>query len=464
MANRLVQTKTNAFMRGIPKLTLASIHLAIGLLLCSGESRLTAQQNIVQNGNFQSLFDNWYGLAAIVSNPNAPNGVFGLGGDVYQDLATTPGQLYLLDFYAAADLFTGPSMTLAVALNHQPLTSFVTPPYTYVPQINRYDQMRWAQYTSTFVASATTTRLEFIDQNTFDFGLASVSVTPIAEPLPPMITCPEPLILECANGSAIGSIQVGVSDSSGYPLEVIWTVDGTAYQTNDIPSGGTTTSANVTFAADFGDGEHDVLVSASNGQTAPATCTTTVTVRDTSPPSNLVVSATPNVLWPPNHRFIPVTLMVDAADNCDPVPSARIVKVTSNERRGRFAPDWRITGPLSVELRAERLGYEDRIYTVYVQVTDSSGNESMAETTVTVPKSQANRFDYPIWRRFSRDWFRRPVPTSHEPEGFQQITDFSADKSANAPRTRSSSPDTSPPVSCRESPASFRRSIFPPLR
>lgn len=451
-------------MRVVSKVRLVIIHLVIGLLLCSGESRLVAQQNIVQNGNFQSLFDNWYGLAAIVSNPNAPNGVFGLGGDVYQDLATTPGQRYLLDFYAAADLFTGPSMTLVVALNHQPLTSFVTPPYTYVPQINRYDQMRWAQYTSTFVASATTTRLEFIDQDTIYFGLASVNVTPIAEPLPPTITCPEPLTLECANGSAIGSIQVRVSDPNGLPLEVIWTVDGTAYQTNEMPSGGATTSANVTFRADFGDGEHRVLLSASNGETTPATCTTTVTVRDTSPPSVLAVSATPNVLWPPNHRFVPVTLMVDAVDNCDPAPSARIVKVTSNERRGRFAPDWRITGPLSVELRAERLGYDDRIYTIYVQVTDSSGNESMAETTVTVPKSQANRFDYPIWRRFSRDWFRRPVSASHEPEGFQQMPDFSVDKSPNAPRARSGSLDTSAPVSYRDSPASSLRSILPSPR
>ena len=51
-----------------------------------------------------------------------------------------------------------------------------------------------------------------------------------------------------------------------------------------------------------------------------ATCSTTVTVRDTTPPEILNILAIPNVLWPPNHRMIPVSVTVDAVDTCDPSP------------------------------------------------------------------------------------------------------------------------------------------------
>lgn len=203
----------------------------------------------------------------------------------------------------------------------------------------------------------------------------------------PTIVCPEPLALECTNGSAVGTLEADVIDTNGLPLQVIWTVDGIAYQTNDIPSGGSITESNVTFTANFGDGEHTVVISASNGQTAQVSCSTTVTVSDTLPPTVLAVSATPDLLWPPNHKMISVNMTVSAVDNCDSSLSAKITQVTCNEPQGRFAPDWTIKGPLSVDLRAERLGNSDRVYTIYVDVTDSSGNKTTTTKTVTVPES-----------------------------------------------------------------------------
>lgn len=214
-----------------------------------------------------------------------------------------------------------------------------------------------------------------------------ISVAVESEVQAPTIICPEPLTLECTNGSAIGTMQVGVMDTNGLPLEVIWTVDGIVSQTNEISSGGTVTASNVTITANFGDGEHTIAVSASNGQTTPATCSTTVTVSDTVPPTVLDVSATPNSLWPPNHRMVPVTVAVSAIDACDSSLTARITNVTCNEEPGRFKPDWKITGPLTVDLRAERNGREDRIYTIYLDVSDSSGNTTTTTATVTVPNS-----------------------------------------------------------------------------
>jgi hypothetical protein len=138
--------------------------------------------NIVRNGTFEREFDYWNGIPAIFYNPHAPNGVFAVTTDIYQDLPTSPGQQYSLDFYAAADLFLDPSLTFAVALNSQPMVSFTTIPYPYNPIFTPLDQMPWTEYTFSFTASAGTTRLEFIDMNTFYFGLAAVSVVPVPEP------------------------------------------------------------------------------------------------------------------------------------------------------------------------------------------------------------------------------------------------------------------------------------------
>lgn len=139
--------------------------------------------NIVQNGSFQSVSTNWSGTASgyLLVWPSVPNDHCALAQDLYQDLPTVRGESYSLSFYAAADLFFGPSVTIAVDLNQRPLVSYATPAYAYNPLANRYDQMHWQEFTSSFVADANTTRLEFIDLNTYDFGLAAISVIAIPE-------------------------------------------------------------------------------------------------------------------------------------------------------------------------------------------------------------------------------------------------------------------------------------------
>jgi hypothetical protein len=53
------------------------------------------------------------------------------------------------------------------------------------------------------------------------------------------------------------------------------------------------------------------------------------------------------------------------------------------------SPDWQITGPLSVTLRAERSGPSvDRVYTIQVRCSDAAGNSVTAAATVTVPHDQ----------------------------------------------------------------------------
>ena len=113
-------------------------------------------------------------------------------------------------------------------------------------------------------------------------------------------------------------------------------------------------------------------------------------MQDTTPPEIVNVSATPNVLWPPNHRMVGVTVTATAVDTVDPSPSSpTIVSVTSNQPinglgDGDVAPDWAITGPLTVDLRAERAQGHERIYTITIESTDASGNVGSATVLVSV--------------------------------------------------------------------------------
>lgn len=114
-----------------------------------------------------------------------------------------------------------------------------------------------------------------------------------------------------------------------------------------------------------------------------------VHVVDTRPPMISAVTASRDVLWPPNGRMIPVVVSVNVADAVDPAPRCTVVDITSNEPVGASA-DWGITGPLSLELRAQRLGgsSQGRVYAIHVRCSDASGNGTEASVTVRVPHDQ----------------------------------------------------------------------------
>jgi hypothetical protein len=190
---------------------------------------------------------------------------------------------------------------------------------------------------------------------------------------PPDISCPHP-VAECTSpsGAAI-ALNPAVSDNCpGVGAPACFPASGSTF-----PLGTSPFSCSVT--------DH-----AGNGNS----CSSVVKVQDTTPPVISSVSVTPNVLWPPNHKFVPVTLSVVAQDTCDPNPSCTLVGIISSEPAngggsGNTSPDFVITGPLSANLRAERDGTgSGRTYTLTVQCTDHSNNSSNANTTVFVPHNQ----------------------------------------------------------------------------
>jgi hypothetical protein len=124
-----------------------------------------------------------------------------------------------------------------------------------------------------------------------------------------------------------------------------------------------------------------------------ATDSFNVTVVDSTPPQILSVEASPNVLWPPNHKMANVTVTVVAIDLVDPTPVSRIISVTSNQPTngtgdGDTPVDWIITGPLTLQLRAERSHGIDRTYTITVESRDDAGNASTATETVVVSQGR----------------------------------------------------------------------------
>ena len=213
---------------------------------------------------------------------------------------------------------------------------------------------------------------------------------------PPTIICPEDLVLECTSArGATGVVSVTVQDVDGDALYVLWGINGDFARTNFIASGGTTNPITLSLTNEFGPGTNEVTVGVTDDGTNIVMCSSTVVVQDTTPPTIHSIVATPNLLWPPNHKLRSVCVVVRASDVCGPV-SWRITDITSNETEdglgdGSTSPDWVICGPHKARLRAERSGQgSGRIYTLNVEVSDTSHNTTNSTVQVVVPHDRGN--------------------------------------------------------------------------
>jgi hypothetical protein len=179
----------------------------------------------------------------------------------------------------------------------------------------------------------------------------------------PVLNLPANLTIEATSAAgAPATFTVTATDPEGGPVPV----------TLSHPSGST-----------FPIGTTTVTATATDEQGATTTGTFTVTVRDTTAPVIRSLTASPNSITPPNNRMVPVTITADVVDAVDPTPATRIISVTSNQD---ITGDFTITGPLTLEVRAERDGGQDRVYTVTVESRDDFNNVSTATVTITVPR------------------------------------------------------------------------------
>ena len=148
-------------------------------------------------------------------------------------------------------------------------------------------------------------------------------------------------------------------------------------------------------------GVHTVTLSASDGMNLPVAASISINVTDTTAPT-LAPVPDKNILWPPNHKMVTVTIQANARDNSGgPVTLSAVVY--SNEPQdglgdGDVSPDWtesvidQVNGIITLQLRAERSGAGNgRTYTIMITGRDSSGNTSQAKVEIIVPHDKGKK-------------------------------------------------------------------------
>lgn len=110
-----------------------------------------------------------------------------------------------------------------------------------------------------------------------------------------------------------------------------------------------------------------------------------ITVYDDETPNVTAISATPVVLWPPNHKMRDVMINYTATDNCGVTSK---LEVSSSDpvnggSDGDQSPDWEIIDAHHVRLRAEKANNgQARYYTIKITITD--GCNEPIDTSITV--------------------------------------------------------------------------------
>ncbi len=207
------------------------------------------------------------------------------------------------------------------------------------------------------------------------------------------------------SNTAHGSFLVTVRDTTPPVLSLPANITAEATSPNGAVVTYTATST------DLVDGSRPVTCDHASGSTFPLGSTTvqctatdthnntaqgsfTVLVRDTTPPHIVSITASPNFIWPPNHKLVTVTITVIATDAVDNNPVSHIVSVRSNgdageddhggddHGNGDDELQWKITGPLTVQLRADN--DDHRVYTITIETTDFSGNKTQGTVKVAV--------------------------------------------------------------------------------
>ena len=132
-------------------------------------------------------------------------------------------------------------------------------------------------------------------------------------------------------------------------------------------------------------------INVNNDPKYPTTRTVPLERLDTTPPG-LAVSLSPNTLWPPNDKLVPITASITVKDDYDPAPEIKFESITANEMlaAGDIQDAQLSTDDRQFGLVAKRAGTNQagRIYTVTYSATDGSGNKATASATVTVPHDQ----------------------------------------------------------------------------
>jgi hypothetical protein len=315
--------------------------------------------------------------ATILCSP-ASGSTFGLGTTTVSCSASTSGGTSSDSFHVTIVDTTPPALTLPSTINKgatSPAGAVVTFSATATDLVNGSTPVFCNPPSgSTFPIGTTVVQCATAD-NSFNTASGTFQVVVFADVTPPVLTLPSNITAEAtsAAGAVVTFTATAIDDVDG-PVPVTCT-----------PASGST----------FPLGTTTVQCSAHDAHNNTAHGSFTVTVQDTTPPTIVSITASPNTSWPPNHKMFDVTIAVIATDLVDPAPTSHIVSVTSNEADngngdGNTSPDFIITGPLTLQLRSERdggNGGSPRIYTITIATSDFSGNTAQGTVTVSITQT-----------------------------------------------------------------------------
>jgi len=120
---------------------------------------------------------------------------------------------------------------------------------------------------------------------------------------------------------------------------------------------------------------------------------------DTTPPS-ITLAVTPRILWPPNGKMVPVTILGTITDAASGVNASSAKFAVHDEYHlvqphGKIALDPAGNYSFTILLQASRNGddHDGRRYTIRVTAIDNAGNRGVKQTSVTVPHRRRPRRD-----------------------------------------------------------------------
>jgi hypothetical protein len=217
-------------------------------------------------------------------------------------------------------------------------------------------------------------------------GSDNVTVT-VIDTIPPVADAGPDLTVEQETHAGTQVMLNGTAtDICSTRFNFTWSENGTVLATDN-------NATKTTLTYTFNLGMHVVTLDATDMAGNVGSDNVTVTVVDTTPPE-INATVMPDMLWPPNHKYVEVKTNVTVYDNCDPSPTLTFVSITSNEPAnglgdGNTANDIVIVNDFTFNLRAERSGTgSGRVYTITYKATDVSGNYAIATVTVEVPHNQ----------------------------------------------------------------------------